>query len=267
MENLIDYNRLKDEFSPEGSQLRMYQLRLLDILKYIDTVCKKNGIKYFLFYGSCLGAIRHKGFIPWDDDIDIAMLREDYIKFIKLFEETECFALQTYKNDPHYICTYAEVRDKKSRVYESVHTGKYKYTGAFIDVFVIDKGFPSIGKFTKYLTYLLDGVDQREPSNLFRDSIFKVCKPIFLGTIAFLQRITRNMKGSLCSLCYGAPFWYAKLSVDDFQDVYYVDFEGYQFPVPIGWDHYLSGIYGDYMSLPDLNKVRGSMHLKEIDLF
>ena len=94
---------LRYRFNPDGSPLRFQQLRMLDILCYIDAICKENNIKYWLSSGTLIGAVRHGGFIPWDDDLDIEMLREDYLKFEKVFRENDDFALQTYKNDKYYI--------------------------------------------------------------------------------------------------------------------------------------------------------------------
>lgn len=255
---------LHQTYNPEGSLLRTYQLRLLRILKYFDSVCKKHDIKYWLSGGTCLGAIRHEGFIPWDDDIDVAMFREDYERLVEVFEETDDYALQTYRNDPHYICTYAKVRDKKTWIFESVHTSKYKYTGAFVDVFIIEKGRLSIGKFTAHLTHFLDGIDQKDPSNIIRDATFRICKPIFLSTINLLQRTTRNGKRNPYMIHYGTPFWNQKYYYEDIVNVDYKTFEGFLFPVPANWHHYLSAIYGDYMSLPDLSKVKGELHAKDI---
>lgn len=255
---------LHETYNPDGSPLRTYQLRLLDILKYFDSVCKKNDIKYWLSAGTCLGAIRHEGFIPWDDDIDVAMFREDYERLVEVFEETDDYALQTYKNDPHYICTYAKVRDKKTWIFESVHTSKYKYTGAFIDVFIIEKGRLSIGKFTAHLTHFLDGIDQKNPSNVFRNATFHICKPGFLKVIELLQRMTRNGKKNHYMNCYGTPFWNLRYYYEDIKNIDYKLFEGFPFPVPSNWHHYLTSIFGDYMSLPDLSKVKGEMHVKDI---
>lgn len=255
---------LHQTYNPEGSLLRTYQLRLLDILKYFDSVCKKHNIQYFLTGGTCLGAIRHEGFIPWDDDVDVAMFRKDYDKLVEVFEETDDYALQTYKNDPHYVNTYAKIRDKKTWIFESVHTSKYKYTGAFIDVFIIEKGLPSLGKFTAYLTHLLDGCDQKDPSNVFRNIIFRVCKPLFLKSIEILQKMTRNGKKCQYMISYGSSFWNQKYYYEDISNVEYKSFENYSFPVPVNWHHFLTAIYGDYMSLPDLSNIRGELHVKDI---
>ena len=78
---MIDYTtqlKLRQQFNPDGSPLRQLQIRLLDLLRFFDDFCNEHGIKYWLSSGTCLGAIRHGGFIPWDDDVDVEMLDEDY---------------------------------------------------------------------------------------------------------------------------------------------------------------------------------------------
>ena len=85
-------------------ELRDLQLNLLEILKYIDKICKKNKLRYYLIYGSCIGAIRHNGFIPWDDDLDIAMPLEDYEKFCSILKgsKNKKYFLQTRETDKNY---------------------------------------------------------------------------------------------------------------------------------------------------------------------
>ncbi len=86
------------------------QQKQLEILKEFIRVCEKHNLTYFLVGGSCLGAARHKGFIPWDDDIDVGMPREDFDKYVELQKEYEGtkYFIQTWKSDPHYTYNYAK---------------------------------------------------------------------------------------------------------------------------------------------------------------
>src|SRR5690349_22020810 len=110
MEDLSHYN-------PEGSVMRRTQQRLLEILDVFDTVCRKHGIDYWLDWGSLLGARRHAGFIPWDDDLDVSILQKDYRKLVAALEKEmpADFKLQTRKSDNKYWYYYPRIRDTRSR--------------------------------------------------------------------------------------------------------------------------------------------------------
>ena len=110
---MIDKNfqsELRIKFNPDGSELRTYQLELLKMLIDFDEICRSLNIKYWLSSGTLLGAVRHGGFIPWDDDVDVDMTRDDYKKLVKSFKETDKYALQTSQNDPYYFWPYAKLR-------------------------------------------------------------------------------------------------------------------------------------------------------------
>ena len=116
-------DELRMRFNPDGSDLRKVQLRLLDMLLYIDRICKENCIDYWLSSGTLIGAVRHGGFIPWDDDIDIAMLREDYEHFRAVFNDsfdTTKFFLQNIFTDNDFqpslmrLCIKGTIQDVPS---------------------------------------------------------------------------------------------------------------------------------------------------------
>ena len=112
----------------------------LNILKFIDSICKKYNIKYFVNYGTLIGAIRHKGFIPWDDDIDISMYREDYEKFYKavLKENNQRYTILSKDNSNWYFQNFYVVIDKNTLLEDNVKY-KRKDTNIFVDVFQIDR--------------------------------------------------------------------------------------------------------------------------------
>lgn len=118
--------------------IRTLQLRLLDILMAIDEMCHKYGLKYYLVDGSLIGAVREKGFIPWDDDMDICMPREDYEKLIAHSKEwlPEPYEFVCFENDPKYPLHFGKVQDASTTLIERPHL--YYLGGVYVDVFPID---------------------------------------------------------------------------------------------------------------------------------
>lgn len=120
--------------------LRRLQLAELEILDAFVRVCEKFGLRYYLVGGSLLGAVRHQGFIPWDDDIDVAMPREDYDRFadVAALELGPRYFYQCPETDPHYFLTYAKVRKNGTEVYEERFKNARFHKGIFIDIFPLD---------------------------------------------------------------------------------------------------------------------------------
>ena len=134
---------LKEEYNPEGSPLRRGQHIMTDMLKYIDELCRKHHIEYRLDAGNVLGAVRHNGFIPWDDDVDIALFRKDYFKLYRVLkkEHHDRFVLQDGHTDKAFFLYYIKLRDKMSHMEsESNRSDKLTYDGFQIDIFRMIKG-------------------------------------------------------------------------------------------------------------------------------
>ena len=133
---------LKKRFNPEGSVLRQQQERMTEMLLVVEAICKKHGIRYWIGSGTLLGAVRHGGYIPWDDDLDLEMMREDYLKLLKVMpkELPDKYVLQTHESDPNYFYAYAKLRDKKSHLEETNHYDRiFKEQGIYIDIFPMEQ--------------------------------------------------------------------------------------------------------------------------------
>jgi len=133
-------NRVK-EIELTNEQLRQLQLVQLEILIEFDRICRKNNINYSLDGGTLLGAVRHKGFIPWDDDIDIIILRKDYDKFYEACKKdlnTDKFFLQEERTDKYYYTGFPRMRRKNSVLVRAGHEHMKYQRGVFIDIFVLD---------------------------------------------------------------------------------------------------------------------------------
>ena len=269
MIDAIKQQQLRERFNPDGSPLRCYQLRMLEMLRYIDEVCRKNDIQYWLCSGTLLGAVRHGGFIPWDDDLDIEMLREDYEKFVRVMkaEKNVSYALQTHETDPNYFAPYGKLRDLRSVIKEdNTNDLYYKFHGAYIDVFIME---PSSSFFLcKLATVLQDKLLYQKNGTLrnpgLRRVYFGLTYSLMYNCLFPLMRLfSRINAGSQLRHTLGSCFPKPRDKNDIFP-LGKLTFEGYKFPVPGNYDAYLRKIYGQYGALPDLDKL--VMHTVNIDL-
>lgn len=135
--------------------LRKVQLTLLEIAKEVKRVCDENDIKYYLDSGTLLGAVRHSGFIPWDDDFDIGMMREEYDRFCKIapFALNSNYYLQTWENDEKYAVPFAKVR-KKNTIYRENKANPNLNNGFYVDIFPYDNAPVSLDSKVKLMKNL-----------------------------------------------------------------------------------------------------------------
>ena len=249
------HDKLRAEHNPEGSLLRKVQMRMLDILLHVDKVCKENNIPYWLSSGTLLGAVRHGGFIPWDDDLDIEMMREDYLRFLEVFEDNEDFLLHTPDNDLHYIMGYAKVRDRHSLIEEHSGGEKFKYKGIFIDVFPMEYTH----KFTSHQTHMslrrIRKFDNKHKSSKLVEAIISFRKKIAFASFKVWRALSNLFPGQQLRYGYGTWCYREWHSEADLYPLSTVKFEGYDFPAPHDCDGYLRKIYGDYMQIPEEKQI------------
>ena len=268
----MDITRLKELrslFNPDGSLLRLQQLRMLEMLNYIDEVCKKYNIKYWLSSGTLLGAVRHGGFIPWDDDLDIEMLKEDFEKFVNVMmqEENKNYTLQIHKTDSNYFAPYGKMRDLHSYLKE-VNTNDlyYKYHGIYIDIFVLE---PSSSYWLTRLSsgiqgkafYTMNTIKLEKLRKMITKCFYLIIYNFIFPCLSFLSKI--GAKTQLRHV-HGSCFLRPRYSTDIFP-LDKLEFEGALFPVPWNYDSCLRNIYGNYMELPDLDKIE--KHVATIEFY
>lgn len=235
----------------------------LKTLLVIDKFCKEHNLKYYLAYGTLLGAIRHKGFIPWDDDIDIMMPREDYEKFLDAFD-IDGFKCVSYR-DKDYVYPFAKVYDAKTKLIEA---GSLKIEiGIYVDIFPMDnvpnkneKQFRR--KIHYYQALLFNKNSKTEGNNSFLSKIF-YCLTRFLGFFCSANGLAKKIE-KVCTKTNEKPSdniavltWGEKgekYPVSAFEETVEVEFEGYKFPAPKDYDLALKVVYGDYMQLPPEDK-------------
>ena len=254
---------LRERYNPDGSALRTQQLRALEVLLHIDKICKEHNIPYWLSSGTLLGAVRHGGFIPWDDDVDIEMLREDYLRFEEIFKEDDDYVLQTYKNDTYYFMPYAKVRDKHSIVTEGFFGENYKYRGVFVDIFPMEYAH----KFMNIITYLpirlLTHCEVRYKKSRLGKFLFKPIKAFAYAQICIIRALMRLVPGKKLRHAYGAWCYKVERYENELDPLTMVEFEGHQFPAPCDTDAYLRRLYGDYMKIPEVKVT----HMQQVEFF
>ena len=250
---LMNANEVKD------IQIQMY--------KYVASFCEEHGISYWIDSGSLIGTIRHRGFIPWDDDIDIGMLRPDFNRMIKEFNQSNMrYRFSSIEIDEDSFTAYGKVFDMNTILFEPDENGYKSHVG--IDIFVYDnapdddrkvklmyckrKMYQLMGGFQhrnfsdhgvwykKYILKFMYGLTNIFPKNYFVKKIDKNAKS------CANQNTSRvgNFTASTIFTCNKRVF----------EHFVYKEFEGFQVRVPYGYDEWLTEYYGDYMRLPPIEK-------------
>lgn len=245
---------LRKKYNPDDSECRRMQMRMLDMLKEIDRICKKYDIPYWLSSGTLLGAIRHGGFIPWDDDLDIELMESDFRRFIEVapMELSPNLVIQTHSTDKSYYFTYAKLRDLQSFLVEDGISDKnFRYRGIYIDIFPMANTTPFLLNISAYWHwYCVLKPSFRVASNTV---LRKICHFMYcLSNKIYLlfKYIDYRKRNQNINYSYGCQFTLNCPSAVIFPltEIY---FENCLFPAPNNPDLYLEKIYGDYWKIPD----------------
>lgn len=247
-------SELREKYNKDGSILRKSQLRMLEMLLYIDEVCKQQHIKYSLDGGNILGAVRHGGFVPWDDDVDIILERKEYKKLCTYLASHPHpqFVLQSPETDPFFINHWNVLRDLKSEYIQDSEIHRLrKYKGLQIDLFPIEnnvipffhKSINTLHKFNE--TYLLR--KHNKTSRFLFQLNAKVVCPLVRG----ISKLFGNKK--VYYYAYGLPWSRLKFPEEIVFPYSSVEFEKNTFPAPADVPAYLKIQYGNYMDLPAIN--------------
>lgn len=249
----------------------------LNILWEVDRVCTKHKIPYFLAYGTCLGAVRHQGFIPWDDDIDICMLEEDLERFKEYAKELKPpYFLQCQETDSEYGLLIARVRDSSTTLIEHTEVTRNINHGVFIDIYPLFPSYSSVAKARKkifcsfvfrlllygkapfhhgvLLKFIAEGLLRLIPSNAKKTLMKKT------------YDVMRQKVGTDCySILYGGDekVAYANDMLFPTRNLF---FEGRTMPVPRQAEKYLQISYGNYMQLPPKDKQKVHHDYEFVDL-
>lgn len=264
--------------SETESKLNLEELQReeLKILIGFREICRKYGLSYFITAGTLLGAIRHKGFIPWDDDVDVVMPRKDYDKLAKLMRKAPRseFFYQDSKTDKLYPFGFAKLRSNGCLVYESVLENVQINNGCYIDIFPLDRcpnGDGTARLFFKlylfFTTALIKKVNPRYEVGYGKKAVLaaqKAASRLPRGVINALRETVRRCTFGKRLCTVGGAHGYPRETYlrEWFESEVSVEFEGEKFSAPSGWDNLLTNMYGDYMTPPAENERGG--HFAEI---
>ena len=254
----------------EVTDIREIQQMELGIMEYIHETCQKIGVKYFLAYGSLIGAVRHKGFIPWDDDMDICMLREDYEKLqdYLIANPDERYEVMSYKNNLNYVYPFMKVQDNHTYLLEE-DVRIDSNMGIYVDIFPVD-GYEDDADFKNKMTklikkrqlscYTFKGITNTK--SLLNSLIRYISIVIFYftNTNKYVEQIDELAKSRAVAdyeqvdyLIYkdmNKPVWKREW----LEQVIVGTFEGKEFMIPKHYHEILTSDYGDYMQLPPLEQ-------------
>ncbi len=252
----------------ERQEMTFAQIRQteFDILKYFRDICQRERISYCLSNGSLLGAIKYRGFIPWDDDIDVFVPRKDYDHLMSSFEDTERYRLFSHERNPHYLFPFAKLCDMTTeKLEDNIDNGVRM--GLNIDIFPLDiwpddragavELAAAINKDIYRLTFLKcrQALSAGRLKRLTKNIVLSLLRPtIPLVVRKITKSAKRNCKNEAPSYL-GCVAWciYGEAEIipaDVFSSMVPVSFEGETFMAPAGYEIYLRSLYGDYEKDP-----------------
>ena len=263
----------------ETRAVRQVQDKILETMKYIDKLCRDNGIVYYIMGGTALGAVRHGGFIPWDDDLDIFMTPDQYEKFKAVFEarNSRQFMLQEWRTTPNYL-EYAKVRMNGTTFIEEVFKDrKDMHHGIYVDIMILHK--VPCNKLVQKLVYLeskfvtLYGLSQRnwKPKTGGQAKVLKLLKflPCKLMAKMAYRHIYRYDKWTenfmYCYWITPAKFRNGLFDKSFFESPVDVPFEDTMLLGSEKIKEYLAYRYGDYMKLPSKEAQLAAVHAMIFD--
>lgn len=255
--------------------LKEHQAVLLELLVEFDRVCKKHNIHYMLFAGSALGAVRHHGFIPWDDDLDVALLREDYDRLMSLnqSEWNNSYYLQK-EFSQHWPLHFSKLRKNNTTCLEKFHPKDNQiHQGIYIDVFPIDNA--SDNKFIRKLQFYSARIviaktkykQGYETNSIAKKVFMQVCRLLPLKPFHKLATLKGKSNTRMVHSFFGGSIRYEKGFLERiwFTETTETKFETIKVPISSHFNELLSKQYGDYMTLPPENERDIKVHALLVD--
>lgn len=261
-----DDRRLRDIYNPDGSQLRRDQEETLEILRDLAKILDEHKIQWWLSSGTLLGAARHKGFIPWDDDVDIVVLRKDYRRLRRILENlnSEDYAYQTMFTDVEYVCVFGKFRKRTGDVNAiNRRHSHYKWHGRWVDIFAIEKTNYTVVRVANVIYKNLQHSTLYIRRAWMRKFFIRLIEILCLCIINPVLRIFKfiNPKKQY-HYVLGTGWEKHTFYKRDIFPLATAEFEGLRVPVPHNMDAYLTNVYGNWREIPSDEDIMKSFHSK-----
>ena len=257
------------------STLKEHQAILLELLIEFDRVCQKHNIKYILFAGSALGAVRHQGFIPWDDDLDVALLREDYDRLMKVDHDewNKTYYMQCEYSD-HWPIHFSKLRKNNTTCLEKYHPKDNEiHQGIYIDIFPIDNASDKL--FVRKMQFYASKIVQAksffkrgyETDSIVKKAVMVLSSALPLKPFLKIVKMSQNKNSSYVHSFLGGSINFKKGVFDRnwISDTINMPFESITVPVSSHYQELLTMQYGDYMVLPPVHERKCKVHAILVD--
>ena len=234
----------------------------MGILDDVHAFCEQHRLRYFLSSGTLIGAVRHKGYIPWDDDIDIYMPRRDYEQFLQTYKDRGHYRVLNPRKETNYYYTFAKVVDRRTRMVEDEVKGFE--IGVFMDIFPVDYVPDNLQERERVfrLKHLLYKIRRCKLShdNCLQSRLAYLCYRCLPVSVRQLERcierliVSRQPTATVCNMTEAGPKMKGCFPAADIASSVDIGFEGRQYKTMVGYKDYLERTYGDYMTLPPVGQ-------------
>ncbi len=263
----IDNEALRQRYNPDGSRLRHDQLELMKMLRVVTDICDANGIQWWLSSGTLLGAARHQGFIPWDDDLDIVLLKRDCKRLERLLLELnhEEYVYHSMRSDVDYTNLFGKFRKREGRIESSSRRyNYYKWAGIGFDIFAIEKTNYFAARAATVIYHNLQHPTSYIRWAWLRKPLIRLIEGFSLGIVNPILRVIGliNPRGEY-HYVLGTGWARHTFYMKDTLPLTTTRFEGEEWPVPKDMDAYLTNVYGNWRELPSDEQIRKCIHCKE----